>query len=260
MVFSWLREREREKIVQEPFPARWRATIERYVMASRHLNEEEWSTLQPIIQVFLAEKSFEGCAGLQVDEAMRLVIAAQACLLIMHLEHDLYRDVETILVYPTTYKVPGQEQGVFINTGSAPQQIRHHLGEAHQRGPIVLAWDAVLGGAYNPSDGRNLVYHEFAHALDMRSGAADGTPPLESRSERKAWHDALAPVYLHLRSLVSKGARTFLDPYGAENEAEFFAVATEHFFEQPIGLKKRYPDLYDALSTFYRQDPSERQK
>lgn len=258
MILSWLRERDREKIVSEPFSEDWRKTIENYVMATRALSSDEWASLEPMIQVFIAEKNFEGCAGLDVDETMRLVIAAQACLLIMNLEHDLYGDVDTILVYPTTYKVPEREQSVFDPGGDVHGQIRHHLGEAHHRGPIVLAWDAVLNGAYNPNDARNLVFHEFAHALDLRSGNADGTPPLDSKFERKAWHVALEPVYLHLQKLVDEGARTFLDPYGATNEAEFFAVATEYFFERPNALQGKYPDLYEMLQAFYLQDPASR--
>ncbi len=254
-MFSWLRHRRRQRIIEEPFPPSWRATILHDVASLRCLSKDEWATIEPLIQVFIAEKTFEGCAGLVVEERMKVTIAAQACLLILSLDHDMYRDVETILIYPTTFVAPaGAYRWVDHETG-IERHAPPRLGEAHAQGPVILAWDDVLRGAFGPGDGHNLVFHEFAHKLDQLDGHGDGTPPLNSRAERQAWHNAMAPVFLGLKTSVKAGRRSWLDPYATTNEAEFFAVATESFFERPRALKRNEGEVYDVLKKFYKQDP-----
>jgi Mlc titration factor MtfA (ptsG expression regulator) len=132
------------------------------------------------------------------------------------------------------------------------------LGQAFDQGPVILVWDAVLHGARHPEQGHNVVYHEFAHKLDMLDGAADGTPILADRYQFAEWVAVCSHEFLRLRRLAEKGHKTFLDAYGAKNEAEFFAVATEEFFDRPLALQKHAPELYSVLSAYYRQDPAGR--
>jgi Mlc titration factor MtfA (ptsG expression regulator) len=154
---------------------------------------------------------------------------------------------------------PGEPLGVFTRPrdwiADGPQPL---LGEGHHRGPVILAWDRVLRDGRLPHDGHNLVYHEFAHKLDMLDGGADGTPPLASSEERERWHQVFERAFLELRTRIENGRESVIDQYGATNEAEFFAVVTEHFFDQPRELQNDEPELYELLCEFYRQDPARR--
>ena len=198
-----------------------------------------------------------GLRRLVLTDEMKVTIAGHACLLVLELPHRLYDNVESILVYPSTVLRPAPKQGVFERSGSivasGPIAL---LGEAHRRGPVILAWDRVLRDGQQPRDGNNLVYHEFAHKLDMLDGHADGTPELATREERVRWQEVCERVFLELRERGDRGEQTFIDQYGAVNEAEFFAVVTEHFFDQPRELQQAEPELYEVLSAFYRQDPA----
>jgi Mlc titration factor MtfA (ptsG expression regulator) len=181
-------------------------------------------------------------------------------LLILELPHRLFANVESILVYPSTVLRPAARDGVFVRSGRLIDDGRIPLlGEAHHGGPVILAWDRVLYDGRRANDGHNLVYHEFAHKLDMLDGDADGTPPLTSHAEREQWRAVCEQAFLALRERVERGQRSFLDDYGASNEAEFFAVATEAFFEQPGELRDVEPALYAILQAFYRQDPAARE-
>ena len=222
------------------------------------LSAEEQKRLRELVQVFVAEKSWEGCGGLTLSEEMKFIIAAQACLLILGLPHRLYDNVESILVYPSTVVRPATEPGVFTRSSDPISGPTALLGEAHRGGPVILAWDRVLRDARRPHDGHNLVYHEFAHKLDMLDGDPDGTPPLASREERERWRDVCERVFLTLRARLERGEHTFIDEYGATNEAEFFAVVTEHFFDQARELQALEPALYAILCDFYQQDPAAR--
>jgi Mlc titration factor MtfA (ptsG expression regulator) len=256
-MFEWWRERKREKILEQPFADEHIAVLERNVKHYQRLGAEQQKRLRDLVQVFIAEKSWEGCGGLVLTDEMKVTIAAQACLLVLELPHRLFENVESILVYPSTVLRPEAKQGVFVRSGSivASGPLALH-GEAHLRGPVILAWDRVLRDGQRPRDGNNLVYHEFAHKLDMLDGHADGTPELETRAERARWQEVCERAFLDLRARGDRGERTFIDPYGAVNEAEFFAVVTEHFFDQPRELQSAEPDLYGVISAFYRQDPA----
>jgi Mlc titration factor MtfA (ptsG expression regulator) len=255
-MFEWWRERRREKLLELPFPEAQRAALERHVKHYRRLDAQSQQHLRDLVQVFVAEKHWEGCGGLVLREDMKAIIAAQACLLVLALPHRLYENVESILVYPSTVVRPAQKPGVFVRPSVASGPIAL-LGEAHLRGPVVLAWDRVLRDGRHPNAGHNLVYHEFAHKLDMLDGSADGTPPLATREAVQRWQVVCDRVFLDLRARSERGEPTFIDAYGATNEAEFFAVVTEHFFEQPRELRRVEPELYDVLRDFYRQDPAE---
>jgi Mlc titration factor MtfA (ptsG expression regulator) len=256
-MFEWWAERRRRKILEQPFAPVHVAVLERNVKHYGRLDPAEQRRLRDLVQVFVAEKHWEGCGGLVLDDEMRVTIAAQACLLVLELPHRLYENVDSILVYPSTVLRPEPRPGVFVRSGtlvaSGPIAL---LGEAHRQGPVVLAWDRVLRDGMHPRGGHNLVYHEFAHKLDMLDGHADGTPPLATRQQRQRWHEVCERAFLDLRARTARGEPTFIDAYGAVDEAEFFAVATEHFFDQPRELRLAEPAVYEVLSEFYRQDPA----
>jgi len=222
------------------------------------LEDAERAHLRALIQVFIAEKNWEGAGGLELTDEIRVTISAQACLLLMGLPHNYYRNVESIIVYPSTVVPPQREPGFFENT-SMPLELSHPIiGQAFRQGPVIIIWDAALRGGRHPEFGHNVIYHEFAHKLDMLDGTADGTPPLRDRDEYRDWVLTCSREYLRLKNNAEKGKKSFLDSYAATNEAEFFAVATEQFFDQPRLMIKYAPDLYRVLKEYYRQDPSER--
>jgi Mlc titration factor MtfA (ptsG expression regulator) len=257
-VLHWLRERRRRKLLAAPFPEEWVGYIARNMAHYRWLDEGEHAHLHDLVRIFVAEKSWEGCGGLTLTDEVRVTIAAQACLLILALPHEFYRNVRSILVYPTTVVAPPRRLGVFeIPQGpvAGPLPIS---GQAQLRGPVILVWDAVQRSGRHPERGHNVVYHEFAHKLDMLDGSPDGTPPLRSRAEYRRWNEVCAREYLALRAEAEQGRPTLLDAYGATHEAEFFAVATEQFFDEPAALRRLHPELYGVLQDFYGPDPAAR--
>ena len=239
----------------EPIPDSWRDIVARNVPLAKGLSGEERERLLRLVQVFVHDKPFEGCGGLEITEEMRVTIAAHACLLLLHLDGPCYPTVTRILVYPSAF-VPKRALPIHY-MGVVPPPTAE-AGEAWRNGVVVLSWDNVQRGAGNPADGDDVVLHEFAHALDHEDGDARGTPPLDSPSLVKSWAQVLSAHYRQLQRDVDAGRSTVLDPYGATNPAEFFAVATETFFEKPEQLKAAEPDLYDELRQFYRQDPGAR--
>jgi Mlc titration factor MtfA (ptsG expression regulator) len=257
MLLSWFTERRRRRVLETPFPEAWRAIMARDVAQWSGLDDDERERLCELVQVFVAEKHWEGCGGLALTDAIKVTIAAEACLLLLGRDHGLYGDVASILVYPSTVVPPERPRGFFaqsLEVQGAPAPL---VGEAHLGGPVILVWDEVRRGARRPDDGRNVVFHEFAHKIDMLDGEVDGTPPLPDRARRADWASVCSAVYLALRE-NDPAIRRVLDPYGATNEAEFFAVATESFFERPVALREALPALYDLLADFYRQDPCAR--
>lgn len=255
MIFSWLENHKRKKILEAPFPVEWENILSSKLKHYKRLPADQQKHLRDLVQVFVAEKYWEGCGGLELTDEMKLTIAGAACLLVLGLPHDLFSDVKSILVYPTTMRLPERPLSIH-STAAPPQGSQAILGEAQLGGPVILAWDAALQDCRHPETGHNVVYHEFAHKLDMLTGQADGTPPLNSAEEYRQWTDVCSHVFLDLRARAKAGRKTFLDSYGATNEAEFFAVATEEFFGKPSSLKQHHPDLYEVLSKFYRQDPA----
>ncbi len=257
-MFSWLRERRRRKLLETPFPDSWRRVLERRVVHYRYLSDEKQRRLEQMVQVFVAEKNFEGLGGLEMSDEIRVVIGAQACILILELSHDLYRKVDSILVYPGAVQRPERLFGRYIQNGALEQHSTPLLGEAHMGGPVILVWDAVIKGAVHPERGHNVVYHEFAHKLDMLDGAADGAPPLHTREQYEKWAEICSKEFEILSRKAAAGAPTLLDTYGATNPAEFFAVATEYFFDRPVQLRRRHGELYAILAAFYNQDTAAR--
>jgi len=257
-VFHWLRDRRRAEARKRPFPPEWETFVLANVAHYCLLDDAERAELRAMIQVFLEEKHWEGCGGLDLTDEIRVTIAAQACMLQLGLPHDYYRNVQSILVYPSTVVPPEHNPGVFERVDRPLAPPVPIVGQALAQGPVILVWDSVLHGARHPEQGHNVVYHEFAHKLDMLDGAADGTPPLAGRAQFAEWVTVCSREFLRLRRLAEKGHKTFLDAYGATNEAEFFAVATEEFFDRPVALRKHAPELYHVLSSYYLQDPAKR--
>jgi Mlc titration factor MtfA (ptsG expression regulator) len=257
-VFGWFARRRRRKRLEQPFPAEWRAVLQRNMRHFSHLDAAEAARLCELVQVFVAEKWWEGCGGLELTDEIRVSIAGQACLLVLELPHELYTNVETILVYPSAVLPKQPEYPTYGGPQIVPESS-YLIGEAHRRGPVILSWDAVRRGGIHPELGHNVVYHEFAHKLDMLDGAVDGVPPLATRSEYEHWVRVCKSEYAALRAAFDQGIETLLDPYGLRDEAEFFAVITEAFFDEPVSLREQHPELYGVLSEFYRQDPAARQ-
>lgn len=255
-MWHWIESHRRKEILKAPFPSAWETILVDNVAHFRRLDSEGRKTLHELIQVFIAEKHWEGCGGLVLTDEMRVTIAAQACLMILALPHDLFRNVESIFIYPSTVVAPERKLGVFEVSGVPIPTSMPILGQAQQRGPVILVWDAVKRTARHPESGHNVVYHEFAHKLDLFDGSANGTPPLLSREEYRRWAEVCGNEFLLLRRESERGRRTFLDSYGATNEAEFFAVVTEYFFDQPAAMLRHHPELYAVLKAFYRQDPA----
>ena len=255
MLLSWLRARRRRRLLAHPLGAEERATLERlrfYVRAPA----EERARLEGLARVLVATKPWEPCAGLVLTPTMKLVIASQAARLVVGREDvvEPFLDVTSILVYPTAYINPtprvgalGIESEGFVNAG-----------EAWMSGPVVLSWDTVKHESEHPEAGHNLVLHEFCHRLDMEDGLADGTPALGGRAQTRAWAAVMSEEFRRLVEATARGEPSVLDAYGATNPTEFFAVATECFFERPRALDRDRPALYALLRDHYRQDPTAR--
>jgi MtfA peptidase len=252
-VLTGVRWRHPPRLPTDPIPPTWREIVERGVPIASHLTLSEREKLLRLVQVFLRDKHIEGCDGLAVTEEMRVTIAAQACVLLLQLDAGCYPGLRTVLVYPGTYQ-PRTPSWFKYDLGSTEAR----LGESWRQGVVVLSWDAVAAGAANRTDGQNVTLHEFAHQLDQEDGVADGVPILGLPSAVRNWAAVIGRHYDDLVADAEHGRPSVLDPYGAKNKAEFFAVATEAFFEQPAQLQQRLPELYDALRRFYGQDPAER--
>jgi Mlc titration factor MtfA (ptsG expression regulator) len=211
--------------------------------------------LQPLIKQFIAEKEFWGSKQYPVTDPLRVAIAAQASLLVLNRpDLGLFPQTREIVIRPDDF---GEVVEAIAPDGRKFVVDMRRIGEASYRGPILLAHHAIKQTPRDRLDGRNTVMHEFAHALDYLDGEADGIPPLESAERRIEWQAVLESEMKELRSSLSRGRRTLLDGYGAENLTEFFAVATEHFFEEGRRVRRNHPRLYGLLRSFYRLDPAE---
>lgn len=249
--FPWGVRRRRLRLLEAPFPPAWATLLDRMPGVVR-LGAGERARLRDIVRVLVAEKRFEGCGGLVLDDAMRVTIAAQAARLLVGGEHDYFGNVTTILVYPSSFR--GGEQPV--GGGLVATDVGLAGLASHHQGPVLLAWDAVAREAFGGDGGRNLVLHEFAHKLDLVDGWADGMPGLSTRKDRAAWRALVRSEFDAHVEATRIGLPTVLDAYGATNLAEFFAVATETFFEDAASLQEALPALYGLLRAYYHQDPA----
>ena len=255
MIFGWFAEHRRHKLLEQPFPEAWLAILNANLPVYALLSEEEQGRLRDILRILVAEKSWEGCGGLEMTDEIKVTIAAQASLLILNREHSYYANVESILVYPNEYRSREQRRDA---AGVVNPMISGRLGESWSNGPIVLSWFDVLQGGSNSVDGNNVVFHEFAHKLDATDSDMNGVPLLENDTQVEEWSEVMQAEYEELVSAVERGHPTLLNGYGATNPAEFFAVATECFFEKPIQMQHHHARLYKVLQGYYHQDPAAR--
>lgn len=247
-----LRMRRRARLQRQPFPGEWRAVLRRSVPLVARLPADLQLRLKKLMQVFLAEKSFVGCGGLTVTLEMRLTIAALACLPLLGAARGLYPRLQEILVYPGAFVVQRSQ----LDAAGLQTESRQVLsGESWGRGQVVLSWADVQRDALTPGDGRNVVVHEFAHQLDQAKGFANGAPALRDRAAYARWSRVMQVEFDSLRWRAAQGLPSLLSDYGASEPAEFFAVASEVFFERPLELAEQHPALYQELARFYRLDP-----
>jgi Mlc titration factor MtfA (ptsG expression regulator) len=247
----WLRKWRRKHIAAKPFPHGWLAIIERNVPYYRKLPHSDRDQLLRHILIFLAEKRFIGCRGLEITDEIKLTVAAQACILLLGRETDYYPGLTSILIYPAAYIAKATRH---LDSGVVEEGFDVRSGESWHHGSVVLSWDDVRQDATDIHDGHNVVLHEFAHQLDSSEGKGDGSAVLQQHSAFIAWARTLHKSYRRLRRDVDDNHPTLLSAYGATNPAEFFAVATECFFERPKELQRQHPDLYNELKNFYHQD------
>jgi len=253
------RQRRRRRALEAPFPPAWRALLDERVAHWCFLDDAERGRLEGLIKGFLVDKEFEGARGMKVAEDVKVTIAAQACLLVLGLEDGgyYYRDVHSIIVYPSTVVRRGPQASAVL-AGAMTEQPVALAGEARLHGPVVIVWDQALAQARYPGRGHNVVYHEFAHKIDMADGSADGSPAQRDAAASRRLKEVLAREYTARLQASLEGRPALLDAYGATNEVEFFAVVTEAFFDLPMSLQQQHPELYAVLAGFYRQDPAGR--
>jgi MtfA peptidase len=246
-------ERRRERLRARPFPSAWRRILARRVPYFRTLPADLQLQLKKHIQVFLAEKAFIGCRGLVITDEMRVTIAAQACLLVLNRRTGYFPKLRQILVYPGAFVVDRlQPDGAGVM-----QERRHALsGESWSQGQVILSWEDTLQGAAVIDDGRNVVIHEFAHQLDQEAGRANGAPLLGRRERYVRWSSVLGAEFDALAQRVLAQQESLISDYGATDPAEFFAVVSEVFFEQPQRLAAEHPALYRELAVFYQVHPA----
>lgn len=244
----WQRRLQRQRWMAAPFPAAWRSLLRREWPLYRRLSPPQQRRLQQLIQVFVAEKPVIGSAGFKVSTAMKVLIAAQACLPLLGHARGVYPQLSQVVVYPAAFAVQRVHE---LGAGVQMERRDWLSGESWQQGQVILSWQDVLAGAQAPHDGRNVVIHEFAHQLDQANGRANGAPPLGSREAHAHWAAVMQQEFQVLRQALAMGEPTLLDPYAATDEAEFFAVASESFFEQGEDMARVHPRLYALLAGYY---------
>jgi Mlc titration factor MtfA (ptsG expression regulator) len=251
-VFGFFRRWRRQRIIARARldPALWEQTLRRLPFLDR-LTADERARLRDTVILFLHGKLIRGAGGLAIDDCMRLLIAAQACLLVLNLDVDYFRGWVEIIVYPDEF-VPATEYTDDAGVVHVEREAR--AGEAWLQGPVILSWADVAPA----TEGVNVVIHEFAHKLDMLNGDANGFPPLHAGMDRRAWAAAFSAAYADFCRRVDANEEVDIDPYAAESPAEFFAVISEVFFDMPHAVLSAYADVYAQLKEFYRQDPAAR--
>ncbi|MFT5541219.1 MAG: Mlc titration factor MtfA (ptsG expression regulator) [Glaciecola sp.] len=247
------REYKRNKVRGLPFKKEWRKVIQQRMPYFKKMPTHLQLQLKEHIQVFLSEKKFIGYNGVNISDEIRVTIAAQACLLLLNRKTDYYPKLKTVLVYPRAFT---KQQKTASADGVHFTQNLALAGESWGFGKIVLSWQDTLNGAYHPNDGHNVVIHEFAHQLDQEDGTANGAPILGKDQNYDCWADVFSAQFEQLNKQVAAGGHSIFDYYGATNPAEFFAVASEVFFEKSQELKYEHPKLYKQLSLYYRVDPT----
>jgi Mlc titration factor MtfA (ptsG expression regulator) len=248
----WWLARKRQTLRAQPFPAAWRRILKWRVPYVNHLPADLQLQLKQHMQVFLAEKAFIGCNGLDITDEVRVTIAAHACLLILNRPSGYYPNLRQVLVYPDSFVV---ERDHVDAAGVAHRARKVLAGESWSQGQVILSWQDTLHGAAVVDDGQNVAIHEFAHQLDQENGNANGAPLSVRRAQRSSWSSVLGDEYAALQGRTQRGEVSLFSDYGASDPGEFFAVISEVFFECPQPIAQAHPALYRELSQFYQLDP-----
>lgn len=241
-----------QRIMKAEFPSEWEEIITRRLPFLDKLEKQLVVELRNDIKLFVAKKSFYGCDGLEMTDEIRVTIAASACLLLLNRQTEVYPKLRYILVYPAAFKKTAQQNN---QDGTVRQAHTGLLGESWSNGKVILSWSDVESGVENFDDGQNVVLHEFAHQLDSHSGSTNGAPRLRKNSY-SVWSDVFSKEFESLIKSRDKNYKATMDYYGATNPAEFFAVATETFFEKPEQMNRKHPELFEQLKVYYSVDPS----
>ncbi len=250
IVKSILCSKRRKELMKKPFPKEWDEILQEKLSIYKRLPDDVKAQLQGLTQIFIDEKKFEGCDGVDVTDEMRVVIAAQACILLLNRKTDLYKKLNTVLVYPHPFVSQ-------LDLKDNPKSKVKCAGLSWTEGVVALAWDRVRSGATSAQDGFNVSFHEFAHQLDQEDGIMDGTPAFKERSSFAPWAKYCSKAYKKLKKGGKNAVKSVLSTYGATNPAEFFAVASEAFFEKPKHMQKKLPNLYNEFKDYYNLDPAE---
>jgi Mlc titration factor MtfA (ptsG expression regulator) len=254
-VWTWWRNRRRKRLLDQPFPQDWEIWLRHDFRHFPRLTAVEQNRLRRDVRLLVAEKHWEGCNGLVVTDEMRITIAAHAALLGLGFDDVPFERLLSVLIYPDTFV---SRQVRRAKWGGVEEADEPRLGEAWYQGPVLLSWREVQEQCVATDSGRNVVIHEFAHLLDMQNHEVDGIPALDRHIHPEKWVATFHVEYERLIRQARFGRRTVLDYYGATSEAEFFAVASEAFFERATQLREESPELYAILHQFYRQDPASR--
>lgn len=257
MIPSWFKHRRRQKLLATDFPPDWEEILQRNLPRFGLFSPEDQQRLRNDLRVFVTERTWESLKSIVITDEMKVTIAAHACTLLLNLKHDYFSHVPSILVTPEYFATPVLRRHTQIPS-LVQEGNRVLTGEAMYRGPVKLSWEDVLYQSLHPEDGRNLVHHEFAHQLDALDREFNGTPQLDSAKQYGQWHDVMQREYDQLIADIDQGYDTLIDPYGAKDEAEFFAVTTEAFFNLPVEFKDEHPELYELFESYYKQDPAAR--
>ena len=257
LIYPFLVNLRRDHIKAQLFPRHWLSIVESNLAIYNTLSDFQQKQLQGYMQIFLKEKQFIGCLGLQITEEMKVTIAAMACLLLFGDRKTYFPNLRSILIYPNAYIV---NETIMSDRYIVEERRVARLGESWTKDQLILSWDQIKQDLLNWHDGHNVVLHEFAHQLDQEDGIAEGVPILPRALDYAVWAKIMTAEYLQLCDRVENSKKTVIDSYGATNPAEFFAVATETFFEKPIQLNQKHQDLYELLQRYYRLDPLQWQK
>lgn len=249
-MFNWFKNRRRKRILRSPWPAAWDSILVNNVGHFPGLSAAEQEKLKAATQIMVSEKHWEAHDGLAMSDEIKVTIAGTAALLLLGVEGFYFDRVNTILVFPQPIRRTSKE-------GLIAGRVSHNSGEAWQGGQVVFSWQDVLNDSRNPTDGRNLVIHEFAHCLDGLDGEMGGSLHFDDPATTKRWRQVCTAEFKALQVAKRNRQATLLDYYGATSLAEFFAVASETFFERPGQLKLEHSELYDLLVKYYRLDPIE---
>lgn len=250
IAFFWPRWRRR-RVLEQPFDSEWLEVVRETLPFFERMSEDERRQLLDLIKLFIAGKQFHGCNGQAIDDTIRVAIAAQACLLLLNRATSVFSGTRHILVYPDTYIHEGEVEG---DDGVVSTFTEDRLGESWREGKVILSWDDVLYGLEDFGDGENVVLHEFAHQLDVENGTQDGAPTLK-HNDPAEWKAVMTAAFEALSESADHDEETLLDPYGATDPAEFFAVATETFFERAEEMALDHPALFGELRKYYCVDP-----